>query len=159
MGKIEDVLKNKIKQSILAIDRNNLVEFTTYLFDKLWKIPKERQNLIENIQISGVDFAGKVVKTRGIKPKADKEDAPKQKPEPKPKHKPKHKSKKKTKTIAKPVKQKTLSDEDIVKAIAKELGDEPEETIEVAEQETPPTKERVHFVRGGQTEEVEEMMK
>ena len=174
MGKLEDVLKQKFKESLLTAERNNLIELTEYLLEKLWKIPKERQNLIENIQISGIATKPESQpKKRGRKPKGEPEPKPEpvSKVKPKPKAEPKPKKEKKPK----PMKQTELSDEQIVKAIAKELGDEPEETIEVAEPPREPTedfeepvpeppkpqpeKTETHFVRSTEEEEVDGMMK
>lgn len=125
MGKIEDLLKKKFKQSLYSAKRDDLIDFADYMFEKLWKIPKERERLIKGMEISGVDW------TPEAKPKKTKQK-PVQKKAPKPK-------KEKPKPKKKAVKPKKVSDEDIAKLIVDELKDEPEETIEVAEPPKEPT--------------------
>jgi len=175
MGKIEDLLKKKIKESFMVVDRDSLIAFADYMLESIWKLPKERQKLIESIEIT----AGKIPKTkrRTRKPKevSKIEPEPKAKPEPKPEKKPRKPYKKRAKT-------QEASDDDIARAIVEELRDEPEETIEVAEPPKEPTanieekqeelkpiepeavqevsaEEEVHTIKTEEQEEVDEMMK
>ena len=168
MGKIEDVLRKKFKQSLYSAKRDDLIEFADYMFEKLWKMSKERQRLIEDMEIAGVAWTPKTApKKRAVKQKAEPKPKPKPKPKPEPKKaKPKPKPKPKKKRV---VRQKELSDGEIASLIAKELADEPEEIIEVAEppkeptanveREPEPLPELKPRIKSEEQTEIDEMMK
>ena len=70
MAKIEDILKQKFKQSLISANREELISFGETLIDTIWEIPAERNRLIESMQISTtLSVPQTAPKKRGRKPK------------------------------------------------------------------------------------------
>lgn len=136
---LENVLKDKIKEAVYTGNKQQITAFADYLFEKIWSMPKERNELLNKLDIVGVTFVP------GDEPAKTKRGRPsKKKPEPAKKRTPKKRTPKKKKEA-----QGTLTDEEIANRIAEDLKDEPGETVEVAEP-------RNKHVR--KEEEIEQMM-
>lgn len=136
---LETVLKDKIKEAVYTGNKQQITAFADYLFEKIWSMPKERNELLNKLDIVGVTFVP------GDEPaKTKRGRQPKKKPEPA-----KKKSAKKRTPKKKKESNRALSDEEIARRIAEDLKDEPEQIVEVAEP-------RNKHVR--KEEEIEQMM-
>ena len=108
--KTEEILLRKIKEGFESLDKKGLVALCEDLLDNLWQNAEERMKFIEGLQITEI---GRVTTK-----------------------KPKPKGKKRGRKPKKAKEQPTMTDEQIAKAIAKELND-----VEVPEVEAPKPKE------------------
>jgi len=108
--KTEEILLRKIKEGLVGLDNAGLIGLCEGFLDILWQNPEERAKLVEGLQITV--YGHDVTK------------------------KPKPKGKKRGRKPKKAKEQLTMTDEQIAKAIAKELNE-----VELPEVEAPKPKE------------------